>query len=60
MLSYTQQKLLNLLEKPATRNIDLQNVILMDPGAAVAVFSRLHKISATAMDDVTDIQHAIG
>lgn len=60
MLADTQQKLLDLLEKPATRNIDLQNVILLDPGAAVAVFGRLHKLSPTAMDDVTDIQHAIG
>lgn len=60
MMELTQRTLLELLEKPSTRNSDLQTVILRDPGAAVAVFSRLHEIAPSAMDDVTDIQHALG
>jgi len=60
MLEHTQRTLLDLIKKTSTRNIDLQNVIFRDPGAAIAIFNLLHKKSPKAMDDVTDIQHAIG
>jgi HD-like signal output (HDOD) protein len=59
IMQATANELHRLLESQATRNPQLQHVLLNDPAAAIAVFRVLGRLRPGACDTVSDAAHAI-
>jgi HD-like signal output (HDOD) protein len=59
IMQATAAELRRLLEQTATRNPQLQHVLLNDPAAAVAVYRALGRLRPGACDTVSDAAHAI-
>jgi len=59
IMQATAVELRRLLELRATRNPQLQRVLLSDPAAAVAVYRVLGRLRPGACDTVSDAAHAI-
>lgn len=59
IMQETSRELRRLLGLPSTRNQQLQDVLLADPAAAIAVFRELGHARPGAGETVTDAAHAI-
>lgn len=59
IMKKTARELRRLLDLPATRNHQLQEVLLSDPAAVIAVFKALGQTRPEARETVTDAGHAV-
>jgi HD-like signal output (HDOD) protein len=59
VMPHTARELRRLLGLPSTRAGLLQEVLLRDPAAAVAVLRRLGRLRPSAAEQVTDLAHAL-
>lgn len=59
IMQETARELRRLLELRSTRNHQLQNVLLSDPAAAIAVFRELDQARPGACETVADAGHAV-
>ena len=59
LMPHTARELRRLLGLPSTRAGLLQEVLLRDPAAAIAVLRRLGRLRPSAADQVTDLAHAL-
>lgn len=59
IMKKTAHELRRLLDLPATRNQQLQEVLLNDPAAAIAVFKELGQTRPGAHETVADAGHAV-
>ena len=59
IMKETARELRRLLELRSTRNHQIQDVLLSDPAAAIAVFRELRQARPGACEQVTDTAHAV-
>ncbi len=59
VMQQTGSRLRQLLKQPSTQHQRLQQVLLCDPAAAMAVFRELERIRPGSAEQVSDIAHAL-
>lgn len=59
LMPATARELRRLLALPTTRHAQLQDVLMTDPGAAIAVFRELEKTRPGSSEQVADPSHAV-